>query len=240
MKTVLITGANKGIGFETAKVLIREGYYVYLGCRNKEYGILAEKKLKEEGFNDCSFIQLDVTDQASINKVKIEIERNNTKLDVLINNAGILGRIPTPDSPLNVDDVQKVFETNFFGVIRVTQTLLPLLNKSESPRIVNVTSDLASLTLHQDQTWKFFPLKRISYGPSKTALNAYTVALAYELMSKNFKINCVTPGETATDINNYKGDRRPKDACKVIAKFAMLDDNGPTGKFFSEEGELPW
>lgn len=240
MKTVLITGANKGIGFETAKFLLQEDFYVYLGCRNEELGRLAEEKLRKQNLINCSCIQIDVSDQKSIDRVKTEIEKKDGHLDVLINNAGILGRIPTPNDPLNIDDVQKVFETNFFGAIRVTQTLLSLLTESSSPRIVNVTSDLASLTLHHDPTWHFFPYKCIAYGPSKTALNAYTVALAYKLKDKNFKVNCVTPGETATDINNHQGDKRPEDACKIIAKYAMLEDDGPTGTFVSEAGELPW
>jgi len=240
MKTVLVTGANKGLGFETAKYLLENGYFVYLGARKQELGTAAVSNLKTFGLHSCEFIEIDTTSDESVNNAKEYLSTKLSSLDVLINNAGILGRIPTAENPLSLTDIQKVFDTNLFGTIRVTQTFLPLLKLSTHPRIVNVTSDLASLTLHQDPTWKYYPFKGLAYGPSKSALNAFTVALAFQLKETKFKVNCVTPGHTATDFNNYRGDKKPQDTCKTIAKYAMLDDGAPTGKFFNENGELPW
>jgi len=238
--TVLITGANKGLGFETAKYLLQNDHFVYLGCRNLERGAEAVSKLKSEGLDNCELIEIDVTSEVSVDNAKAILSEKVNALDVLINNAGILGRIPTPDNPLGVSDVQRVFETNFFSTIRVTQTFLPMLKQSKLARIVNVTSSLASLTSHQDPGWKYYPYKNIAYGPSKSALNAYTVALAYHLKGLNIKVNCVTPEHTATDFNNHRGEKLPHETCKVIAQYAMIDENGPTGKFFDENGELPW
>lgn len=161
-------------------------------------------------------------------------------LDILINNAGILGRRQNKENPLTVADVREVFETNFFGTIAVTEAFLPFLKRSSLPVVENITSDLSSLTKHQDPDWLLYNAKSISYGPSKTALNAYTVALAHEYKNLGFKINCVTPGWTSTDFNGNSGGKSAAENCINLAKYAMLDANGPTGKFFGEEGELPW
>jgi NAD(P)-dependent dehydrogenase (short-subunit alcohol dehydrogenase family) len=159
MKTALITGANKGLGFETAKHLIKNGFFVYLGCRNRQAGLEAAEKLRDQDLSECKFLELDVTSQESIDKAVETMCEKLDSLDVLINNAGILGRIPDNEHPLNVEDVKNVFETNLFGAIRVTQAFLPLLEKSHHGRIVNVTSDVASLTLHHDPNWEYFPFK---------------------------------------------------------------------------------
>ena len=240
METILITGANRGLGLETTKFLLQNGYFVYLGCRNTASGKKTMSGLKELGLTNCSLVEIDVTKQSSVDQAKQELLSKTDSLDVLINNAGILGRIATPEYPHTVADVQHVFDTNFFGVIRVTEAFLPLLKKSKNPRIVNVTSDLGSLTLQQNPDWEYFSFKNITYCPSKTALNAYTVALAYKLREDNIKVNCVTPGYTATDFNNYRGILKPEDSCKIIAKSAMIDENGLTGKFMAAGGELPW
>jgi len=241
MKKVLITGANKSIGFETARQLLAKGYYIYLGSRDIKNGDEAVTKLKGEGFGNIQAIQIDISNPESIEAASKQI----TELDVLINNAGISGGFPQSAVTIDSAVIREVFDTNFFGTINVTQAFLDTLKKSEEPRIVNVTSGLASLTLHSDPDWKYYQVKSAAYGTSKTALNAYTVVLAYELKDTAFKLNVVDPGYTATDFNHHNGPGTVEDAAKIIVKYATIDANGPTGKFFSndidEEGqESPW
>ena len=241
MKKVLITGANKSIGFETARQLLAKGYYIYLGSRDIKNGDEAVTKLKGEGFGNIQAIQIDISNPESIEAASKQI----TELDVLINNAGISGGFPQSAVTIDSAVIREVFDTNFFGTINVTQAFLDTLKKSEEPRIVNVTSGLASLTLHSDPDWKYYQVKSAAYGTSKTALNAYTVVLAYELKDTAFKINVIDPGYTATDFNHHNGPGTVEDAAKIIVKYATIDADGPTGKFFSndidEEGqESPW
>ena len=139
-----------------------------------------------------------------------------------------------------IETVKDVFEANFFGPIQIIQEFIELLKKSKAPRIVNVSTELSSLTKHGDPTWKFYSVKPSAYGPSKTALNAYTVMLAFELKDTNFKVNCVCPGFTATEFNNYSGEKTVEQGASIIVKYATLDKNGATGKFFSEEGATAW
>lgn len=245
MKTVLITGANKSIGFETARQLAQKGFFIYLGSRNLENGIAAANTLKAEGLTNVEAILIDVCNKASINAAKEVISAKSGLLDVLINNAGILGSSPQNASDMNTDEIRKVYDTNFFGTIDVTQAFLELLAKAEVPVIVNVTSGLGSLTLHSDPSWKYYPYKTAAYGTSKTAQNAYTVVLAHELKDKGFKINAIDPGYTATDFNNHSGPNSVEYAAAFVAKYAVLDANGPTGKYFSpdiesENNESPW
>lgn len=240
MRKVLITGANKGLGFELAKHLLVQGYYVYLGCRNTQLGEIAINKLKAANLNNCQLLEIDISNGESINQASKEFGSYSDVLDILINNAGILGRRQNAEDPLTINDVREVFETNFFGTIMVTEAFLPFLKNSELAVIENITSDLASLTSHQNPDWLLYKAKSITYGPSKTALNAYTVALAYELKDLNFKVNCVTPGWTSTDFNGNSGGKTAAENAVNLAKYAMLDEHGPTGKFFGEQGELPW
>jgi len=240
MRKVLITGANKGLGLELSRYLLKQGYFVYLGCRSKALGEVAVETLKAEGLTNCALLEVDISSQESITKAAEAFGRQEKVLDILVNNAGILGRRQDPANPLNIADVKLVFETNLFGTIMMTEAFLPYLEQSKQAVIENITSDLASLTKHQDPNWLLYKAKSISYGPSKTALNAYTVALAYQYKDKNFKINCVTPGWTSTDFNGNSGGKSAAENCINLAKYAMLDENGPTGKFFGEEGEMPW
>lgn len=239
-KTALVTGANKGIGFETAKQLAALGYNVYLGNRNKANGLKAVKELNTLGFTDVDILELDVTNKESIQEAKKELKTRVSHLDVLINNAGISGIVSNPPSIDSIDNVRNVLETNFFGVLQVTQHFLELLNKSNAPRIVNVSSELGSLTLQSNPEWEFYPYKVFAYNTSKTALNSFTVMLAYEFKDTAFKINSVAPGYTATDLTNFGGKRTPDMGAKVIVKYATLEANGPTGKFFNEDGEVTW
>ncbi|PIF45052.1 short-subunit dehydrogenase [Chryseobacterium sp. 52] len=245
MKSVLITGANRSIGLETVQQLSEKGLFVYLGSRDLEKGEAIVKELNEKGFQNVKAIEIDVTRTDSISAAKSIIEKEQGKLDILINNAGILGVHPQTASETSVKDIQTIFDTNFFGVISVTQTFLDLLKKSESPRISNITSGLGSLTLHSDPTWKYYNVKTAGYGTSKAALNAYTIVLAYELKDLPFKVNVIDPGYTATDFNHHSGPGSVESAASFIVKHTLTDDNAPTGQFYSndiedETGISPW
>jgi NAD(P)-dependent dehydrogenase (short-subunit alcohol dehydrogenase family) len=243
MKTALITGANKSIGFETARQLLKKDYFVYLGSRDIAKGEQAVAQLRSEGLTQVEAIGIDVADIASIEKARQNIK--TAALDVLINNAGISGGFPQLPSQVSSDTIRKVFDTNFFGAIDVTRAFLDLLRKAPFPVIVNVTSGLGSLTLHSDPSWMYYTIKGGAYGPSKTALNAYTVAMAYEFRDTAFRINAVDPGYTATDFNQHRGTGSVEKAAAFVVRYATLPPDGPTGKFFSHDyqdnnNESPW
>jgi NAD(P)-dependent dehydrogenase (short-subunit alcohol dehydrogenase family) len=235
-KTALITGANQGLGFETAKQLAQLGYYVYMGSRDRAKGIAATQKLNESGLNNVEFIEIDVTNIDSIRSAKQELQAKTHKLDVLINNAGISGGlVPQNMSTFGIENLRKVFETNFFGAVQTTQQFIDLLKRSDEPRIVNVSSGLGSLAFSNKHDLAFY-----AYGCSKTALNAFTVSLAKELRDTNFKINSVEPGYTATNLNQYQGTQTVEEAVGIIVKYATIGSDAPTGKFFWKEGEFAW
>lgn len=239
MKVALITGANKGIGFETAKQLAELGCHVYIGSRDKLKGLKAVEKLKAFGLHNINCIELDVTNTDSIQSAKRELESKVQQLDVLINNAGIAGLQPQNISTGDIENLRRVFDTNFFGAVNTTQHFINLLQKASEPRIVNVSSSLASLTLHshtQNPVHSMYD----AYSCSKTALNAFTVLLAKEFKDTNFKINAVEPGYTATDLNHFQGTQTVEQAAKKIIKYAMLGEDGPTGKFFKDDIEDAW
>lgn len=245
MTTALVTGANKSIGFEVARQLAQKGIYVYLGSRNLENGIEAVNKLKSEGLNNVEAIQLDITDDNSVKNARTEIGKKTEILNILINNAGVFGGYPQGALDATINKFKAAYDANVFGVVRVTQAFIDLLKKSAEPRIVNVSSSQGSLTLHSDPTYKYYDFKGAVYLSSKSAMNMYTVVLAYELKDSNFKINAVCPGFTKTDFNGHRGTGTVEDAGKRIVKYALIDNDGPTGKFFSEEnnpetGEVPW
>jgi NAD(P)-dependent dehydrogenase (short-subunit alcohol dehydrogenase family) len=237
-QTVLITGANKGIGLETARQLATAGYHVFLGCRDKQRGDEAVSLLHSEGLNDVELLLMDVVEDQSVQQAYDELAKRIDHLDVLINNAGIPGSIPQPVLQTTIETFKQVYEVNVFGVARVTKAFVPLMQNAPNPRIVNVTSDLGSLGLHTDPTWRHYDVKTAAYGPSKSALNGYTIALAYEL--KNFRVNAVNPGYTATDFNNNQGYKTVEEGAAPIVKYAMIDKDGPTGGYFSDYGVTPW
>jgi NAD(P)-dependent dehydrogenase (short-subunit alcohol dehydrogenase family) len=245
MKKVLITGANKSIGFQTARQLLQKGYYVYLGSRDLKNGLEAVEKLKAEGLTNVEAIQIDISDDESVKAARVEIGKKTEVLDVLINNAGINGGMQQTALGTDVAIFKEVFNTNVFGVVSVTQAFIDLLQKSPQPRIVNVTSGTASLTLQNDPTWKYYKYKGAVYSSSKVALNMYTIALAYELRDTPFKVNVVDPGFTATDFNHHSGTGTVEDAAARLVKCATIEADGPTGKFFSDDnspetGESQW
>ena len=245
MKSALVTGANKSIGFEVARQLAQNGIYVYLGSRNLENGLEAVNKLKAEGLNNVEAIQLDITNDESVRKARVELGKKTKVLDILINNAGIFGGYPQSALDSTVEQFKAAYDANVYGVVRVTQGFIDLLKKSYEPRIINVSSSQGSITLHSDPSYKYYDYKAAVYLSSKSAMNMYTVVLAYELKDTDFKINAVCPGYTKTDFNGHRGPGTVEVAGKRIVKYALIDKDGPTGKFFSEEnnsetGEIPW
>jgi NAD(P)-dependent dehydrogenase (short-subunit alcohol dehydrogenase family) len=245
MKSAFITGANKGIGFEVARQLLEKGLYVYIGSRNLENGLQAVEKLKVEGLTNVEAIQIDVTDDDSVKNARTKIGKKTTVLDVLINNAGINGGMPFTALDASIDQFMSAFNTNVFGVARVTQAFIDLLKKSNEPRIVMVSTSVGSLSLQSDPNWLAYNFTKYAvYGSSKAALNMFTVHLAYELRDTVFKVNAVCPGYTKTNFTNYNGGE-VEEAGKRIVKYALLDKEGVTGKFISEEtnpttGEIAW
>jgi len=245
MKKVLITGANKSIGFEAAKQLLKKGFYVYLGSRSLENGKESVQQLKSAGFSNVEAIEIDVTNDESVKAARTEIGKKSNVLDVLINNAGISGGQPQQALNATPEQFKKAFDTNVIGVARVTQAFIDLIKKSSEPRVVNVSSSQGSLTLANDQSNPYYNFKGAVYQPSKAALNMYSIALAYELRDTAVKVNMVDPGFTKTDFNNHRGTGSVEEAAARIVKYALIDNDGPSGKFFSEEFypegvECPW
>jgi len=245
MKSALVTGANKGIGFEIVKQLAQKGLFIYLGCRNLENGLTAVEKLKAEGFDNIEAIQLDVTDQASVDAARKAIGEKTEILDVLVNNAGISGVFEQSALETSTDEYQTVYDTNVFGVIRVTISFIDLLKRAPEPRIVNVSTAMASMAMAADIYGNNYPKRFVVYQSSKAALNMYTVNLAFELRETPFKINAVCPGYTQTDFTGHQGTSTPEQAGQRIVKYALIEQDGPTGQFFSEEcfpapANCPW
>ncbi|MEH2411987.1 SDR family oxidoreductase [Nostoc sp.] len=239
-KVALITGANKGIGYEIARQLGSRGATVLVGARDIGRGEEAANKLRLNQI-DARTIQLDVIDQKTIDSTAEQIESEFGKLDILVNNAGILsdGDHLAP-SQVDIETLRHTYETNVFGVFAVTKTLLPLLKKSKAGRIVNLSSGLGSLTLHSDPNSEFADSKYLAYNSSKTAVNAITVLLAAELKDTAIKVNAANPGYTATDINQYQGHRTVEQGAIAAVRLATLPDDGSSGGFFDENGVVPW
>jgi NAD(P)-dependent dehydrogenase (short-subunit alcohol dehydrogenase family) len=244
----LITGANKGIGFETARQLGARGMTVLAGARDAALGRAAVDTLRAEELT-AHFVPLDVTDEKSALAAAAWIEAEFGRLDVLVNNAGIaLGG--TPPSGTDLDAVRGVFETNVLGVITVTNAMLPLLRRSAAPRIVNVSSEVGSITMESDPAsplWQMPP--SVAYPASKAALNMVTVMYARELRDLSAKVNAANPGYCATDLNARSGFRTPGQGASVSVHLASLPDDGPTGMLWGylwgvgdgdSCGQLPW
>lgn len=246
---ILITGANQGIGLQVAKELATQDFIVLVGSRNFEKGETAAKSIGAA----AHAVQLDVTDQTSITNAAERIRKEFGRLDILINNAAISNTNKQPGmsveeyakltrpSNVSLDEMRTVWETNVFGVVAVTQAMLPLLREAPAARIINVSSGVGSLTRNSDPNFIY----RSTFGPvypaSKTALNAITLAMAIELEPENIKVNAVSPGFTKTNLNNYAGTETVEEGAKEIVRLTLLGADGPTGTFtHATLGTLPW
>jgi NAD(P)-dependent dehydrogenase (short-subunit alcohol dehydrogenase family) len=234
----LISGANKGIGFEIARGLGKKQIKVLVGARDEARGQAAADKLKSEGV-DARFVKLDVTDHATIRRAAERIGQDFGRLDILVNNAGI-GEWGSKPSSTELAKIHEIYETNLFGPIAMIQTMLPLLRKSRHGRIVNVTSGLGSLTLASQPDSPVAQFLALGYNTSKTALNSMTVQFANELKDTPIKVNAICPGYCATDLNGHSGPRTAAQGAVAAVEYATLGADGPTGGYFNEEGRLPW
>jgi NAD(P)-dependent dehydrogenase (short-subunit alcohol dehydrogenase family) len=234
----LVTGANKGIGYEIAAGLGALGWSVGVGARDEARRQAAVAKLRAAGA-DVFGVPLDVTDDASVAAAAELVNEHGGRLDVLVNNAGVTGGRPQEPTVVDLAFVRTAVETNVIGVIRVTNAMLPLLRRSASPRIVNMSSSVGSLTLQTTPGAETGPISA-AYAPSKTFLNAVTVQYARELRDTNILINAGCPGYTATDLNGFRGFRTPEQGAAIAIQLATLPDDGPTGGFFDDAGVVPW
>jgi NAD(P)-dependent dehydrogenase (short-subunit alcohol dehydrogenase family) len=238
--TALITGANKGIGYEIAAGLGALGWRVGVGARDDRRREAAVEKLRVAGV-DAFGVPLDVTDDASVVAAARLLEERTGRLDVLVNNAGVTGGMPQEPTKVSPDQVRLVVETNVIGVMRTINAMLPLLRRSASPRIVNMSSGVGSLT-RQSATDAELTTGPISgaYSPSKTYLNAVTLQYAKELRDTNILINLACPGFVATDLNGFRGVRTPEQGAAIAIRLATLPNDGPSGGYFEDAGTIPW
>jgi NAD(P)-dependent dehydrogenase (short-subunit alcohol dehydrogenase family) len=236
-KIALITGANKGIGLETARELGHAGWTVLLGARNSSLGQAAESKLRAEKL-DAHFIPLDVTDLHTISAAAAKIQSEFGRLDALVNNAGIVDAQDGRSTAASLAAVERIMRTNFFGVVAVTHAMLPLLRGAKAAKIINVSSGLGSLARNANPQWE--PrYSLLGYCSSKAALNMFTVQLAVELKDAGIQVNSVNPGYTATDINNNQGTQTVAEGTAEIVRLIFLE-RGPTGAFLETAGPIPW
>lgn len=235
MTRTLITGANKGLGYETARRLVEAGHTVYIGSRDPERGRLAAERLGARA------VQLDVTDDASVTAAAKAIEAEGG-LDVLVNNAGIEargeGNTVVGAADVTAELMRTVFETNVFGVVRVTHAFLPLLRQSPAPVVVNVSSGLASMTRMAAPGSPGSAYPGVAYPASKAAVNMVTIQ--YAKAFPNMRINAVEPGFTATDLNGKTGTQSVEEGAEIIVRMARVSPDGPTGAYFDAEGPLDW
>jgi NAD(P)-dependent dehydrogenase (short-subunit alcohol dehydrogenase family) len=231
----LITGANKGIGYEIARLLAGRGVTTIVGARDEERGRAAAERLGQP------YVRLDVTDEDSVAAAAKWIEQEYGTLDILVNNAGIAGdgAHPVP-STTSARALREVYETNVFGVVTVTNAMLPLLRTSPAGRIVNMSSELGSLTMAADPDSPFAAANFMAYNSSKSALNMITLSYARELRDTPIKVNAGNPGYCATDLNANSGFRTPEQGAAIAVRLATLDADGPTGAYLQDDGVLPW
>jgi len=236
-KTALVTGANKGIGYAIAEGLGRLGWAVGVGARDEGRLAAAVERLRAGGVNAFP-VPLDVTDDASV-AAAATLLRERGGLDVLVNNAAVTGGMPQSPTTVDPQTILRTIDTNVVGVVRVTNALLPLLRRSASPRIVNVSSSVGSLTLQTRRGGDTGPISA-AYSPSKTLLNAVMIQYAKELEGTDVLINAACPGFVATDLNGHRGTRTVEQGAATPIRLATLPDGGPTGGFFDDAGEVPW
>ncbi|KAJ7709156.1 hypothetical protein B0H16DRAFT_1822252 [Mycena metata] len=241
-KVILVTGSNTGIGYDLVHLLAARGHTVYLSSRNEAAGIEAVAKIKKEKGVDVKFVQLDVTDAASVTAAAANIEQDEGRLNILVNNAAI-AELHTMKTVAEVDltSLRATFETNLLGLVQTTTTFLPLLRATNTPEVpsvvLNITTGMASNTLMSTPTGILHAA--VPYNTSK--VNSYTIALAHELKEEGIKVNCVTPGMVTTKLNNFvSGGKTREEGAAILVEWALLDGEGRTGKFWSDRGELPW
>ena len=238
-KIALVTGATRGIGFETVRQLASKGVHVLLAGRDRNKAVEASLKLQSEGLT-VEAIALDVTKPDSIAAAAKEIAQKHGKLDILVNNAGVFrDDMQRKPSEQGLDVWRETFDTNVFGVVATTQAFLPLLKLAPSARIVNVSSLLGSIASNADPASPIYDFKVPAYNVSKSAVNAWTVQLAYELRDTKIKVNAVHPGSVKTDMN-AGGELEVADGAKTSVRMALLDDAGQSGGFVYFEDTLPW
>ncbi len=237
-KVALITGANKGIGFEVTRQIAKAGWTVLAGARNEELGRQAVAKFRAEGL-DVRFIHVDLDDHQTASTAAASIRSEFGKLDLLINNAAVADMGDGAPSKVKISTLEAAMHTNYIGTVAITQAMLPLLQTAAKAQIINVSSELGSVSLHSDTTWKYAPVKFLGYCASKAALNMLTVQLAYEFRDGSVAVNSVNPGYTATDLNHNQGTQTVEEGAAEIVRVALLDPP-VTGKFLETAGEIPW
>jgi NAD(P)-dependent dehydrogenase (short-subunit alcohol dehydrogenase family) len=233
--TALITGANKGIGYEVARQLGERGITAIVGARDEERGRAAAERL------GTPYVRLDVTDEAGVQAAAKWIEQEYGALDILVNNAGVA--VPQDDprpSGTSAATLRETYEVNVFGVVTVTNAMLPLLRRSPAARIVNMSSELGSVTMAVDPDSPFWPHHFLAYNSSKSALNMLTAIYAKELWDTPIKVNAANPGYCATDLNAHTGFRTAEQGAAIAVRLATLDADGPSGAFVQDDGQLPW
>lgn len=240
----MVTGANKGLGREIARRLAREGIVVHLGARNGERGRAAAEELRADG-GDVRFLQLDVTDQEQVDTAAARVEADSGRLDVLVNNAGILLELDTPVTDAGGDQLRETYEVNLFGAVAVTRAFLPLLRRSSPSRVVNMSTPLGSMSLVGDPETHFSRMGLLAYSSSKAALNCTTVLYANALRDEGVLVNSAWPGFVATDLNRQRGSLTIEQGAELPVELALLGSDGPTGGFFmrGEDGtrtSVPW
>ena len=239
-KIALVTGATRGIGLETVRQLAASGVHTLLAGRDRAKAVDAALKLQAEGL-PVEAIELDVTDTASLSAAADAVAKKHGRLDILVNNAGILvDTMGLKVSEQTLDTWRKTFDTNVFGLIATTQAFLPLLHQSDAGRIVNVSSLLGSLAMHSDPASPIYDFKVPAYNVSKSAVNAWTVQLAYELRDSKIKVNTIHPGYVRTDLNGGEGEIDIPTGARTSVRLALIDDAGPNGGYFYQEQSLPW
>lgn len=238
-RTALVTGANKGIGLAIAKGLAQRGFHVWITARDQLRGEEAVKQLQAEGLS-VQLLMMDVADDVSVQQAAAALSTATDRLDVLINNAGVLLDVSATPTQTRLSDMKATFDVNLFGPVRVTQAFLPLLRAAKQARVVMLGSGVGSLALITDESSIYSSVNLLSYSASKVALSAVTVCFAKELAAQGIKVNVVEPGHVKTDLNGNTGDLTPEEGAMPAIRMALAEADGPTGKFFGPQGQQPW
>jgi NAD(P)-dependent dehydrogenase (short-subunit alcohol dehydrogenase family) len=238
-RIALVTGANKGIGLEIARQIAQAGVKVLVGARNAERGQAAAAALAAQGL-DATFQHIDLTDAASAAAAAAHIDATFGRLDILVNNAGVVDPQDGPPGAASVDAARRIFDTNFFGTLAVTQAMLPLVKKSAAGRIVNLSSSLGSVSMNGDPASPYYAVRLIGYNASKAALNMLTVQLSAELRGTPVTVNSVCPGYVDTDLSSHMGTLTPAEGARTAVRLALAEDSGVSGQFIDASGNVAW